>query len=231
MAKPVPLSRLALELGINPRKWFGMPAPPKPKGISQRRIDNYVDNLRQVQGVGGYLKEISRDRRTIRSVQRLTRELISNARPKEIAAELGMSTQRWTAIRKKIESGQAYSPELRESLKQAVSGAVPDHETRDAPGGRVFDYFPNDTKLNRLIPWCKKVTPRGFSDIDQAAKWWETIGGGAEYFVISASTSKKTGRKIYNVYEIRTAAEIKNKGRLKNVIRAREIIEKEYGKK
>jgi len=230
MAKPVVLSRLAQELGINPYKWLGLAKPPKPSGITQKKINKFLDKVREAPGAK-FVKEISHDRRTIRSVKRLTKELTINARPKEIAQELGISTQKWLSIKKKIEAGQAYGPELRESLKQAVAGAVPDHEIREAPGGMSFDYFPNDSKLTRLIHWSHKVTQRGYDTIDQAAEWWERIGGGADYFVISSTVSKKTGRKTYNVYDIRTPSEIKSKGHLKNIIRAREIIEKEYGKK
>jgi len=234
MARPVPISKLAQELGINPRKWYGIPKPsPKPRGgITQRRIDNFIDNLGQVKGPAGYLQATSRDKRTIRSTQRIVKEISQQSRPKQIARELGISTQKWVSIRKKIQEGKAYSPELRESLKQAAVGLAPAHEVKESPGGMFYDYFQDIGELDKIkIRWAKSITPRGFDTLDQAAEWWERIGGGADYFVIAASVSKRTGRKLYKVYEIRTAGEIKNKGKLKNMIRAREIIEKEYGRK
>jgi hypothetical protein len=229
MAGPVSLSKLAQELGISPRKWLGLPARVKPRGISQRKVDNYIDNLQQVRGAAGYAKEISRDRRTIRSVKRITREITTSARPSQIARELGISYQKWTPIRLKIEAGEVYGPELRESLKQVKTGVLPEHEVRESPNGSKYDYFQNENTLEKIkIRWWKKVTPRGFDTLDQAAEWWERIGGGADYFAIASSASKRTGRKIYNVYDIRTAGEIKNKGKLRNMIRAREIIREEY---
>lgn len=230
MARPVPVSRIAQELGINPRKWLGLPPvkPKPPKGISQHKIDNFIDNLGQVKGPAGYLKEISQDRRTIPSVQRLAKELQKTGRPSEVARELGISHQRWTAIRKKIEKGEAYGPELRESLKQAITGIAPDHEIKYSPNGSQYDFFKDAATLGKLkITWAKVVTPGGFKDLEEAEEWWEKIGGGAAYFVISSRT--QDGKKRYFVYDIRTASELKSKGKLKNMIRARKIIEEEYG--
>lgn len=233
MARPVPISKLAQDLGINPRKWFGIPKPPKPsKGISQRKIDNFIGEIGQVRGPAGYIREKSHDKRTVKSVQRITQELTRTASPKEIGRELGISYQRWTAIRKSIEKGEAYGPEFREALKQATAGVSPDHELKESPNGSIFDFFKDEGVLEKLkITWGKDITPGGFMDLDEAGEWWEKIGGGMEYFVITSRTDKKTGRKMYHVIDIRTPSEIKSKGKLKNIIRAREIIEKEYGKK
>ena len=234
MARPVPLSKLAQDLGINPRKWFGIPKPsPKPGGgISQRKIDNFIDNLAQVRGPAGYLQEISHDKRTVKSVQRLTRELRQEFKPHEIAHELGISTQKWTAIRKRIEEGKAYGPELRESLKQAKGGIAPDHELKESPNGMTYDLYRNIGTMEKIgITWGRDVTPGGFYTLEEAANWWQEIGGGAEYFVICGKVEKSTGHIKYHVYDIRTASELKNKGKLKGIIRAREIMIKEYGNK
>jgi hypothetical protein len=230
MARPVPVSRLAQELGINPRKWLGLPPikPKPPKGISQRKIDNFIDNLGQVKGPAGYLKEISQDRRTIPSVQRLAKEIQKTGRPSEVARELGISHQKWTAIRKKIEKGEAYGPELRESLKQAITGIAPDHEIKYSPNGSQYDFFKDDSVLAALkITWRKDVTPGGYKTEKEAAEWWEKIGGGAAYFVISSIT--QGGKRKFHVYDIRTASELKNKGKASGITRARRIMEEEYG--
>jgi hypothetical protein len=232
MARPVPISKLAQELGINPRKWFGIPAPkPKPRGVSQKKVQDYIGEIAQVRRPTKYIETRSHDKRTIRSTQRYAREISKTAAPHEIAKTLGISTQRWTAIRKKIEQGKAYGPELREALKQATVEAIPEHEIREAPGGMFFDFFPSEATLLKNIKWAKKVTKKGYRDIKQAANWWEQIGGGADYFVIAASVSQYTGETLYNVYDIRTASELKGKGSLKSAVRAREIIREEYGNK
>ena len=229
MARPVPQSKLAAQLGINPRKWLGLPKPPKPQGIRQHRVDKYRDELQEARHPVQVARESSHDKRTINSVQRLTSELESKRRPKEVARELGLSYQRWTAIKKGIKEGKIYGPEIRENLRQALVTIEPEYQRATSEDGSKFDYFADAKTLSKLIPWNKKITPHGYKDRVQAERWWQKIGGGADYFVIACEISEKTGEKMYNVYDVRTAGELKNKGKLHQMIRAKRIIKEEYG--
>lgn len=67
-----------------------------------------------------FKQENSRDKRVKGSVKKLAAKLWELFTPKEIGKKLGVSTQKATAIKKGIDSGKIYNPDVRSLLQQEV---------------------------------------------------------------------------------------------------------------
>lgn len=61
------------------------------------------------------------DKRTLSSTKAAARALSSEFKPSQIAAKLGISTQKWTAVKGKIQKGKLFNPDLRDLLRKVES--------------------------------------------------------------------------------------------------------------
>jgi len=125
-----------------------------------------------------YVPKENRDKRSIKSTQRAARQLAENRSDKEVASQLGMSRQKWTGLKKKIESGEAYSPELKDQLDNARL----DYTATPQQMENGVYFFPDMGKL-------KKVTHvdiiKTFGFLDDALDWWESIVSSDTYIAIT----------------------------------------------
>src|SRR5512146_81260 len=85
--------------------------------VTKERLSAFRDYVQSTPKVSKFFQTNSTDKRTIRSTQRITQELTRHEKASTIANRLGVSTQKWVAIRKQVNQGKAYSPELRDTLK------------------------------------------------------------------------------------------------------------------
>jgi hypothetical protein len=159
------------------------------------------------------------DRRSLPKTSRLVRDL-SEFRPKEIGQELGISYQKYVALRRKVEADQVSTPGLNDRLERALSRlsifkAQPQDQrgeyTSEAPirGKRKFkiDFVEAGEKyIKENMKWARKI--KGPGSKQSVLNWYGGVTGGKEYFWI---VKDKRGR--YSVYDIRTNAEKSRKGR------------------
>lgn len=61
------------------------------------------------------------DKRTQSTTKAAARALASEFKPSQIAAKLGISTQKWTAVKGKIQKGKLFNPDLRDFLRKVES--------------------------------------------------------------------------------------------------------------
>ncbi len=87
--------------------------------------------------------------------------------------------------------------------------------------GEVF--FESHNALKKNIPHARTI--KTIPNRKDAVNWWKGIGGGRDYFVITQSISKKTGKPLFNVVDIRTQKELSpsKKGSVGEA-RARQLI-------
>lgn len=203
-----------------------------------RTPSGVFDQLRE------YLQElpISRavgtvDRRSISRTQRLETELSAQARPKQIAETLGISTQKWVAMRRGIREGRIASPTVGGLLERTATTDLAKPTlakvefTADVPGkgrrkqeGQVWD-IANEKWIKDNAPWMRDLKPGGFADKRSALNWWGNAGAGSQYFAIVKKKSGK-GRYRYHIYDMRTAAELSKKGNQKGQLRAQRVLKK-----
>ena len=67
------------------------------------------------------LEKGASDKRTLSSTKAAARALASEFKPSQIAAKLGISTQKWTAVKSKIQKGKLFNPDLRDLLRKVES--------------------------------------------------------------------------------------------------------------
>ncbi len=160
------------------------------------------------------------DKRSSNKSRRLTEEL-KQYKPSEVAREMGISTQKYTTLRRQVEEGKVSSSSLNDTLEQ-VSETLKEtsektkeiagypHEEEDeyiteAPvrGKRKFkiDYaIASEDFVNKKMKWAAPIK-RGMSR-QSALNWFGNVTGGKEYFWI---VKDDNGR--YSIYDVRTAAE------------------------
>ncbi len=163
-------------------------------------------------------------------IQRIESEISGTRKAKEIAKELGISTQKWVALRKRIRSGDLYGDALLEKLGGARTNLENSFEkfvsveytytnpdgTHTTRSGEVV-YFPNEDRLREKLPQARAIkTMYTFSD---AKNYWGQIGGGAEYFGIVS-----IGNGNYQVVDLRDQKEYNNRGKIDGEIRAKKIL-------
>ena len=61
------------------------------------------------------------DKRTQSTTKAAARALASEFKPSQIAAKLGISYQKWTAVKNKIQKGKLFNPDLRDLLRKVES--------------------------------------------------------------------------------------------------------------
>src|SRR6185503_8127218 len=118
--------------------------------------DIFAQGLISVRKLTGFFQTTNRDKRSIKSTQRAARELAAGHSDKEVASQLGISRQKWTALKHRIEKGAAYSPELREVLREAdqdikqAPPAIMRGEARGKEPPPAF-YIPSESRDKRSI--------------------------------------------------------------------------------
>lgn len=190
---------------------------------TRRTPSGVVDQLRE------YIQELplrravgTIDRRSVARTQRLERQLSGEARPKQIAEELGISTQKWVALRRGIQEGRIASPNVADLIERTSTvdigkpslakieylADVP-HKGRRKKEGQVWETSEGWVKQN--APWMRDLKPGGFADKKSALNWWGNAGAGSQYFAI-VRKRYKGDRTRYHIYDMRTAKELANKG-------------------
>ena len=180
------------------------------------------------------------DGRSKKASKKLSRELSKKYKPSEIAEAMGISTQKWTALRRKISKGKAADPVLNDLLRQVatkapdISGRPRDergtYETNKPINGRKkfkvdfvevgYDY------IKKNIKWAQDIKPGGFASQQSALNWYGGVTGGKEYFKI-VKRKTRGGRDRYYIFDTRTPDEKSRKGSVSGSTRADRIIQKD----
>ena len=180
---------VAAQLGISTQKWTairkkireGKAYSPELREVLKEADKEFKPIPAQVQRQAEqfYIPKESRDKRTRSSVKRAASELSEGRSNKEIAAQLGISPQKWAATKKKIEAGQLYGPELREQLNNAIT----EYKTTPERMDNGVYYFPDYGKLKKTVKHIDMIKSFGF--IEDALDWWETIVNSDTYLAIT----------------------------------------------
>jgi hypothetical protein len=124
------------------------------------------------------IRTLSHDKRTVKSTQRAARELAAGRSPKEVADQLGISVQKWTSLKKQIDRGDIYGPEIKSRLAAAKTEYL---TTPQQMENGVF-YFPD---LNKLKKTTHVDMIKGFPELSDALEWWESIVASDTYIAIA----------------------------------------------
>lgn len=143
-----------------------------------------------------FKQENSRDKRVKGSVQKLANKLWELFTPKQVAKKLGVSTQKATAIKKGIDSGKIYSPDVRSLLQQEViKGELKRDLNRINKRELKKANAAADKRQKKYIKNIKK-----YSKIEKPKKKKEKISRELKEFLrdqgISLKEFKKQSRKI-----------------------------------
>jgi len=188
---------VADQLGISVQKWTavkkqiqsGKAYGPELKGVLQEARQ---DLARTQPAAGGGrvrvidvssipvpdIRALSHDKRTVKSTQRAARELAQGRSPKAIADQLGISVQKWTSLKKQIDRGDIYGPEIKTHLESAKKEYL---TTPQQMENGVY-YFPD---LNKLKKTTHVDMIKGFPELDDALEWWESIVASDTYIAIA----------------------------------------------
>lgn len=161
------------------------------KSIYKGASDLWEQALSSVKNLSKFFRSESHDKRTIKSTQRAAKELFTDRRDKEVAEKLGISRQRATSIRKQVEAGKAYSPELRDVLKSAAT------EYNDSPRqleGGVY-LFPNKEKLQKTSKHLDHI--KTFPELSDAVNFWKKIIKSDKFIAITQV--KQKGGTFYQI--------------------------------
>lgn len=182
---------------------------------AREQLREYIQELPVSKAIG------KPDRRSVSRVQRAEREMSGSARPSQIAEGLGISTQKWVALRRQIRSGKAASPMLGDLIEQTRRDTTGLPELRrieyvaDTPRGRRKQtgqiwQISSPTWIQNNAPWMRDLKPGGFLDEKSAMNWWGNAGAGSQYF---AMVRQKFGKGYrYHIYDLRTPEELSEKG-------------------
>lgn len=195
----------------------------KSAGIILETLKDYIREL-------PILKAVGLDRRSVARSRRVTREL-AEYKPSVVARELGISTQKYTALKRIVEKGKIASPALSEVLENVgrdLRTNITVARTGDyiADNGRHYkiNYRQASTDfIKSKMKFATSIKPGGFADLQSALNWLGGVTGGAEYFWLARDNN---GR--YFVYDVRTASEKNNKGGAGGSLKANAIFDK-YG--
>jgi hypothetical protein len=133
---------------------------PKKRNIYQDAKDVLAQGIISVRNLGAFFRSVSRDKRTIKSTKRAARELFAERSDKEVAAQLGISRQKATALKQKIREGKAYGPELRDLLKETAAEPIPRPARAKEPEGF---YIPKPTD-KRTVKSTQRAARELFAD-------------------------------------------------------------------
>lgn len=205
--------------------------------MARRRLPGFArSDLREVLQTRPVREAFDRaDRRSLKASRALVGELAGLGRPSEIAAGLGVSTQKYVALRRGIESGRIASPVLTDLLRETKTRVL---EASDRPKAESGTYRPErpvgrkkDFKVDYIqageefvrgkMRFATKI--KQFASLQSARNWYGAVTGGKEYFWIV-----KNKRGGYSIYDVRSAAERSRRGRAGKTTRAQQILE-QYG--
>lgn len=161
------------------------------KSIYKGATDLWEQALSSVKNLSKFFRSESRDKRTIKSTQKAWKELSNERTNKEIGEQLGISYQRVTSIKKQVEQGKAYSPELRDVLQSAAKEY--NDEPRKLDGGVYF--FPNKEKLQKTSKHLDHI--KTFPELDDAVNFWKKIIKSDQFIAITQV--KKKGGMFYQL--------------------------------
>lgn len=175
------------------------------------------------------------DRRSLPREKRLIRELEGEYKPSQIAEEIGISTQKYVALRHAIREEEISSGVMGDFLENVLTklekwnelpiALTGKYKSAKPVEGRVF--FPieyiqaGENFVKNEMKWAENVQPGGFASLRSALNWYGEVTGGQEYFWI---VRDKRGQ--YSIYDVRTAAEKANKGNVKGKSAAQKIFER-----
>lgn len=180
----------------------------KKKTIFQDARDLFEQGLQSVKNLSRFLSGTSRDKRTIKSTQKAFKELSEGRRAKDIGEQLGIPYQRVAVLRKKIEAGEAYSPELRDIVKEAAQEY--NEKPQKLDGGVM--YFPNKEKLQNSVNHIEVV--KTFPELEDARRYWKRIINSDKYIGITSITKK--GQKFYQVVGMGKRSQRPYKGKIQD---------------
>lgn len=151
-------------------------------------------------GLSDFLGNITRDRRTRKSTQKAAAEFFEGKRAKQAGEELGVSYQRAAAIKRGIESGKYYSPELRDIFKEKNEefNIRPQYVGSEEGEGGVW-FFPDRNRLERTH---KVEEIKAFPFLEDAIEWWSSVIGSDKFIAITREKGKKPGDDFYHVVGI-----------------------------
>lgn len=187
---------------------------PSPTGLRDQLRD-YLQELPIQKAVG------KTDRRSVSRVQRAEKEMSRSARASQIAEGLGISTQKWVAVRRQVRAGKIASPVLGDLLEQTrrdVTG-LPQlrriEYTADTDRGRRHKtgqiwVISSPTWIANNAAWMRDLKPGGFMDEKSAMNWWGNAGAGSQYFAMVRVPFRNSYR--YHIYDMRTPEELSEKG-------------------
>lgn len=151
---------------------------PKKKSVFEGARDLLEQAIGSVKNITAFFRSTSRDKRTIKSTQRAMREATQGRTNKEIGEQLGVSYQRVTALKKAVEEGTAYSPELRDLFQEEAERY--NEEPRELEGGLYL--FPNREKLENSVNHLDVI--KTFPEEEDAVKYWKKIIQSEQYIAI-----------------------------------------------
>jgi hypothetical protein len=170
----------------------------KKKSIFENAKDLIEQGLVSAKSLTGFFRNTNRDKRTIKSTQKAVETFQAGRTNKEAAADLGISTQRYTALKKQISQGKAYSPELRDVLIENAPRQEPSRRStprnvepetlvdvaRDKSGVYTF------SSLETLQDSGTKVEIiKSFPSKRSAISWWKTIVNSGKYIAVAKDSS------------------------------------------
>lgn len=180
------------------RSGSGSRSKAKPLGFASDIIEQGIISARSI---ANFFRVTSRDKRTVKSTKTALKELEGGRRPKEVAADLGITYQRYTALKKQVTKGQAYSPELRDVFKQTKAQREealrpgPERGPRKPGAGKeqaepeiqrtpegVYT-FDNLEKIKATGTKVEEI--KSFTSKRDALNWWKTINQSSKYIAIA----------------------------------------------
>lgn len=180
------------------------------------------------------------DRRSHGKALRLVGEL-SQYKPSQVAQSLGISTQKYVAIRRGIQSGKIANPLVNAYLDTGRAGIRADRKAQE----KIYDYprakqgtYKNDKAgargksfkvdyvevgqgfIDSKAQWAIDVKPGGFASLRSALNWYGNVTGGKEYFWIVRGNDGS-----YHIYDNRTASERAGKGDVSGQTKAGRLLD------
>lgn len=216
---------------------------PRKKSFLQVAIDNLKEALQEGRKIRQALERT--DKRSISRGQKLVKEIGKNYTDKEIATSLGVSRQKYTALKIQIKKGRAGSSVLNDLLEQTKGTIARDtgrpqamtgeYQTEKRVNGKKkfkVDYVEmGKDYIDKKMPWAQNVKPGGFASRQSALNWYGGVTGGKEYFKLvkgSKTVKGPKGQRViytrYFIYDTRTPAERSRKGKVAGSAKAERII-------
>lgn len=188
------------------------------------------------------IAQASHDKRTVSTTRAAARAASSDRSASYIADRLGISRQKWVAVRTGIEKGRIFGPEIRDKLRAIDQGTArpPERIRKEKAKEREKEkaakpnlyllaegvrYTENSEQFKKLIPWAviqkTEMTLQGLRNYLGPIPY-------AYFVVVRVPSQKQAGKYLYRIYDIRTPSELKKKGHLSGEPRAEKIFNEEF---